>query len=303
MARTTTTGPQAVNQVIQRLLEITLLVFMAGNMLETGLKVNLRGIGGALRDGRFVLLTLLWSFALGPAVACGLTRLLPLAAPYALGLLFLGMAPGAPFLPGVARRASGDLEYVAAFLVLTAVGTVLFMPLAVPVLVKGFAADAWTIAKPLACFVVVPLLTGIAFRVLSPRLAEVSHPVVRRITAADTAVMLVCLVILYGRDFLGVIGTYTILAQVLFCAIVTVGAYASGQGLAASRNSVLALGVCTRNIGAAIAPLCSVPGTDQRAIVMCALAVPVTLVCSLVAARCFARRQPVTRESAPLEPS
>jgi bile acid:Na+ symporter, BASS family len=34
-------------------------------------------------------------------------------------------------------------------MLLTAAGTVIFMPLAVPALVAGFSADAWTIAKPL----------------------------------------------------------------------------------------------------------------------------------------------------------
>ena len=39
----------------------------------------------------------------------------------------------APFLPAVAQRARGNLADVAAFMLLTAVGTVVYMPLAVPV--------------------------------------------------------------------------------------------------------------------------------------------------------------------------
>ena len=37
------------------------------------------------------------------------------------------------------------------------------------------------------------------------------------------------------------------------------------------------LGLCTRNVGAAVAPLMSVSGSDPRATVMCVLAVFITL--------------------------
>ena len=37
------------NELLPRLLGITLVIFMAGNLLETGLKVNLALVGKALR--------------------------------------------------------------------------------------------------------------------------------------------------------------------------------------------------------------------------------------------------------------
>ena len=44
-------------------------------------------------------LTLVWSWVVGPAFAYLLTRILPLAEPYAIGLLIFSLAPTAPFLP------------------------------------------------------------------------------------------------------------------------------------------------------------------------------------------------------------
>jgi bile acid:Na+ symporter, BASS family len=64
-----------------------------------------------------------------------------------------------------------------------------------------------------------------------------------------------------------------------------------------SQRSVLALGLCTRNVGAAIAPLYAVPGTDPRAMAMCAMAVPVTLVLSAIAARILANSGRETAQS------
>ena len=170
-------------------------------------------------------------------------------------------------------------------MVLTAVGTVVYMPLAVPVLVKGFSADAWTIAKPLVFFIATPLVIGIAVRLAAEAFAERAHPIVKKLTAIDTLIMLVLVVIIYGKDFVSAVGSFAIGAQILFCAVVTIASYAFGFGMPPAQKSVLALGVCTRNIGAAMAPLISVTGTDQRAIAMCALAVPITVICAAIAAR------------------
>ena len=284
-------------EILQKLLGVTLVIFMVGNLLEMGLKLDLREAFGALRNVRFVAMTLLWGFVLCPALALLLTKIVPLAEPYALGLLFLGMAPGAPFLPAVAQRARGDLAYVAAFMVLASVGTVVFMPFAVPVLVQGFSADPWTIAKPLVFYIALPLAVGVAIRLAALTFAEKSHPFVKKVTAVDSLVLLAIIFWIYGRDFLGAVGSYAIGTQILYYAIVTAAAYGLGFGLPRSQKSVLALGLCTRNVGAAVAPLMAVPGTDQRAIVMCCLAMIITIVMGVGAAAVFARSAPV-RESA-----
>jgi predicted Na+-dependent transporter len=65
---------------------------MVGNLLEVGLKLRLPEAARALRDARFVALSVLWAFVLCPAFAVLLTSR-PLAEPCAVGLLFLGMAP------------------------------------------------------------------------------------------------------------------------------------------------------------------------------------------------------------------
>ena len=41
-----------------------------------------------------------------------------------VGLLLLGMAPCAPFVPALAEKAKGGLGYIAAFMLLASVGTV-----------------------------------------------------------------------------------------------------------------------------------------------------------------------------------
>ncbi len=69
-------------------------------------------------------------------------------------------------------KAGGDRDYTAAFMLLASVATVVYMPLAVPVLVKGFSAGAWTIAKPLLFFLLVPLAIGTAIQLRSASVAS-----------------------------------------------------------------------------------------------------------------------------------
>ncbi len=288
-----------VAEILQKLLGITLVIFMAGNLLEMGLKLQLEEARGALRNLRFLMLSLLWAFALCPAFALLLTKIIPMAEPYAVGMIFLGFAPCAPFLPMVSQRARGDLAYVAAFMMLAAVGTVVLMPFMVPLLVTGFAADARTIAKPLIFFIAIPLVIGIVIRLAAVAFAEKAHPLVKKVTGVDTVIMVVLVFWIYGKDFLGAIGTYAIGTQILYYAAIALASYGLGFGLPHSQKSVLALGVSTRNIGAAIAPLFGVAGIDQRAIAMCALAVPITVILALITAHMLARRRKDEHPSKP----
>ncbi len=280
------------HELLSKLLTVTLVIFMAGNLLDMGLKLKLDEAFKALRNVRFVVLTLIWSFVLGPALAVLLTKVLPLAAPYALGLLFLGMAPCAPYVPMFSEKARGDLAYVAAFMLLTALGTVVFMPLMVPVLCQGFAADPWTIAKPLLFFIMVPLAIGVAIRRAKELFAEKASPIVKKSTDINTIILAGLCLWLYGKDFLSAVGSYAIGAQILYYGILAAASYALSFKLTHGQKSVLSLGVSTRNIGAAIAPLFAVAGTDKRAITMCVLATFICLVLAPVTARVLVRFAP-----------
>ena len=271
-------------------LKISLVIFMAGNLLDMGLRLKLGTALVGLRNGRFVLLSLLWCFVLGPAIAYGLTRVIPLEAPYALGLILIGMTPCAPFLPMMVDRARGDMGYTASFMLLASVGMVAYMPFAVPLLADGLSVSAWMIAKPLLAVVLLPLVIGMLILRASNPLANRLQPVVKKITGVATIIMLGLCVVIYGESFIGSVGSYATFAQILFYFIITGGSYALSYGLPNDRKSVLSLGVCTRNLGAAFAPLFAVAGTDERAIVMVALGVPLQTIAAFIAASIFARR-------------
>jgi len=290
-------------ETLQILLKISLVIFMVGNLLDMGLKLKLREALGGLRNVRFVVLSLLWGFVLCPALGYALTKVIPLEQPYAIGMILLGMAPCAPFLPTMAEKARGDLAYAAAFMLLASLVTVVYMPLAVPVMVKGLTTDAWTIAKPLVFFLMVPLAIGLTIQRVSASTAAKLEPIVKKTTGIDTLLMLVMCIVVYAKGFLGAVGTYAIGTLILFFTLATAASYGLSFGLPQNQKSVLALGMATRNLGAAFAPLFAIADVDQRALVIVALGVPMQTIAALLAARWFgrlaAKGEPGTAEKKP----
>src|SRR5512140_3624548 len=167
--------------ILTTILNFTIVIFMAGNLLEVGLRLEVAEAVAALRNVRFVVISLLWCFVLGPALAVLLTHVIPLAAPYALGLILLGMAPCSPAIPVMRKKSGGSLAYMSAFMLLAYVGTVLLMPFLVPWLAKGFSADPWTIAKPLLFFIALPLVIGAAIRRVAETVAEKAAPIINKV--------------------------------------------------------------------------------------------------------------------------
>ena len=65
--------------MIEIAFKLSILFFMAGNLLAMGLELVPRQALVALRHARFVALTLLWSFVLCPALAWLTTLVVPMS--------------------------------------------------------------------------------------------------------------------------------------------------------------------------------------------------------------------------------
>lgn len=275
---------------MQDLLKISLFIFMAGNLLDMGLRLDPRDALRGLRNPRFVAYTLFWGFVAGPAVAFAISRIMPLAPPYAMGLILMGMAPGAPFLPMIIAKAEGDLGYTAAFMLLSAVATVIFMPVAVPLMIDGLSVGAWAIAKPLVLVIFLPLATGMLLLRLAPGLAARLQPLVKKVTGLATLATGVLCLIVYGPDLLGVPGSLALAAQLVFFFVLSFFPYWLGFGLVHEEKIVLSAGMATRNLGAAMAPLFAIADIDPRATVMVVLGIPVMVIFALLATKVFGRK-------------
>lgn len=268
---------------------ISLVAFMVGSLLDMGLELRLRDALACLGDRRFLLRAVLFGFVTGPVLAWAIGRVLVLDPSYATGLMLVGLTPCAPFLPAMVRRAKGDMRYAAAMMLVAAFGTVVMLPAAAPIVAEGLSVDAWTVARPILVLVLLPLLAGMAIFAVAPGIAAALHPWARALGGIAALALLVLCMVVYGRSMAATFGERVVLAEVLFLGLLTLAAYRCGGGLAQQERSVLGLGMCTRNLGAALAPLLAMEAADERAVVAVVLALPVQLVCAIVAAAVFAR--------------
>ena len=268
---------------------IVAVFYAVANLASMGLELDLRETLRSLRSVRLLALTLGWSWIAGPALAVLLTKVLPMAEPYAIGLLIFSLAPTAPALPLFIRIARADMSLAAAIMPLSVVGTVVLMPLMAPILIPGLTVSSWAIGKPLLLTVLLPLVIGAAVKIYAVRAAEKIFPVAKKIAGISTLLLLVFTLVFHGRALLTALGSFAVAAQVLF----TVGmalSYFFGFGLNQAQRSSLALAVCSRNGGAMFVAITAFPVLDPRLLVMILMAVPVPVIVWFFVARFFASR-------------
>jgi bile acid:Na+ symporter, BASS family len=282
------------NGIWMLLFKISLAIFMVGSLLEMGLRLNLPDALRGLRSMRFVAYTVVWSFVICPALAYAITLVIPLEPTYAIGLILLGMAPCAPFVPILVDKAKGDLGFTAAFMLLASVGTVVCMPFTVPLLAKGLTTSAWAIAKPLLLVVLLPMAFGVIIRRNADAIASKMLPFAKKLAGIAGLLWAILCLIIYGKGLLSLAGSYAVASELIFFGIIYFGTYSLGIGLQHEQKVVVSVGVTTRNLGACLTPLLSAPNVDERATLMIVLALPIMVIVTLLGTKWFSARAGAT---------
>ncbi len=277
---------------LQITFNLAVVIFTVSNLAAMGLELNLREALKTLRSAHAIGLILLWGWVAGPALAWLIIEIMPLSEAHAAGLLLISLAPTAPFFPMLVRKAGGDMSFTGAFMFLTTLGTVIFLPLLAPVLIEGLVVDSWSLARPLLLMVLLPLLIGGAIREFTPNAAQKLFPLIKKIGAIFLLICLVLTLVLYGRDMLDTLGSFAPGAQILFFVAITAMSYKIGFGLEQQQRSAMALGMCTRNIAAVFAAYFGITNPPPGLFVMIVLVVPLAAIIAIVAARLFNRSAP-----------
>jgi len=257
--------------------------FIVSSMLGMGLGLRLSAILAPLRDLHFVLRALVLNFVLAPSLAWLLTVVIPLQTGYAVGLLLIAGAAGAPFLPTLVKTARGDVGLSVALMALLTVGTLFFMPFALPLMIPGLRADPWSIARPLILFIVLPLLIGMLTAALVPSRAMRAAPILIQIGNALLLLLFVLLIALNVRALLGLVGSGAMATIVVYITGLFVAGWVFG-GANPEVRGLLGLGTAARNFGAALVPAAS-NFRDPAVSIMLVVSAIVCLVISFIAAR------------------
>ena len=267
---------------------VAMLSFVVSSMLAMGTGLTVAKITEPLRNARLLVFALLANFVLMPLGAFALGKVLWLEEPFGIGLLVLGCAAGAPFLPKLAELAKGNLAFAVGAMVLLMVVTVGYLPVVLPLLLEGVSVDPWKIARSLILLMLLPLAVGLALKAYYEAMAARVKPALDWISNVSL-ILLVLLISAANIDkVLDVFGTRGILAGLLFIALgFAIGWVLGGPGNDTRR--VLALGTAQRNIAAALV-VGSQSFSDPKVVVMVIVVAIVGLIILMPLSRALANR-------------
>src|SRR5947209_19011571 len=189
-------------ELIQKLVPVCMLGFVLSSMLSMGFGLTLGEIATPLRSVRRVVMSLLANFVLVPLVAMGLAALLRLDEPFGVGLLLLGSAAGAPFLPKLTQLAKGNLAFAVGLMVLLMVITVGYLPLVLPVFLPGVSINPTKIARSLFFLMLVPLAGALAIKAKFPSAASRAKPPLDRISGLSLILVIALLTVVNFKNVL-----------------------------------------------------------------------------------------------------
>jgi bile acid:Na+ symporter, BASS family len=277
-------------ELIRTTISVATLVFVLSSMLATGLGLTVGEITTPLRNTRLVLLSLLANFVVMPLVALALAATLRLDQPLGVGLLLLGTAAGAPFLPKLAQISRGNLAFGVGLMVLLMVVTVGYLPLVLPLLLPGVSVNPAQIARSLFLLMLLPLAGALVVRARFPPAASRTKPVLDRVSNLSLMLLIVLITATNINNVLAVFGTRGILAALLFLAVGFGVGWVLG-GPSPDTRRVLALGTAQRNIAAALV----VGGqsfTDPKVVVMIIVVAIVGLLVLMPLSKALGRDSP-----------
>ena len=273
-------------ELMQKATPAAMLVFVLSSMLAMGLDLTVGQIVAPLRNVRLVALSLLVNFVLMPLGALALAALLRLDQPLGVGLLLLGAAAGAPFLPKLAQIAKGNLAFGVGLMVLLMVVTVGYLPLVLPFLLPGVSVNSANIARSLFLLMLLPLTGALAVKAYFADVAARTKPLLDRLSNLGLIVLVLLITVTNVNNVLAVFGTRGILAGLLFIAIGFVIGWLLG-GPDTSTRRVLALGTAQRNIAAALV-VGSQSFSDPKVVVMVVVVAIVSLLILMPLSRMLA---------------
>lgn len=267
---------------------LSVVVFVVSSTLAVGLALTVPQILTPLRNLRLVALSLLANFVLAPLVAMGLGRVLGLDEPLQIGLLLVGVAGGAPFLLKLAELAKGNMPFAVGLMVVLMVITVGYMPIVLPRVLEGVSVNPVNIARSLIVLMLIPLAVGLALRAWQETAAARLRSVVVPISSISMIFVVVLTTAGHFSSMLTILGSFGILAAVIFVAICFgIGWLLGGPG--DDTRGVLALGTAQRNTAAALV-VAGQNFSDAKVVVMITVVMIVSFALLMPLSRMLARR-------------
>jgi bile acid:Na+ symporter, BASS family len=164
--------------MIDRLINVLVMVTLIEMMAATGLGVTLGDLAGVARNWRLLARAALANYVCVPAVTVSLLILFDAQPLIAVGFLILAACPGAPFGPPLTAIAKGDVPAAVGLMVVLAGSSALIAPLLLCYLLQilpgsePLEVHAMKIVGTLLLTQLLPLYAGVSVRQWQPALAD-----------------------------------------------------------------------------------------------------------------------------------
>jgi bile acid:Na+ symporter, BASS family len=224
--------------------------FVVLSMLSAGLTLSPPNVRAQFKSARLVVAALAANFVLVPLTAWLIAKIVPFDQSLSIALLLLGTASGAPMLPKLVEFGRGNLALAVGLMALLMAGTILTMPLVLPLILPGVHVNPWSIAKPLLLIVLPSLAVGLGLRTYSRSIAERLQPFFRSTSNLTLGLVIVLAVATNFSNAASARTLSTVLAGASFIVITFGIGFALGGPDADSRR-VLALGTTQRSVSVA----------------------------------------------------
>ena len=228
------------------------LIFIVTSMLGMGFGLTIPQIMTPLKNRRLVIMSLVANFVLVPILALLIVWIIPLSEGLRIGLILVGFAAGAPFLPKLVQHAKGDMAFTAGLMVLLMVITIAYLPIVLPFVLTGVQVSPWEISKSLIVLMLIPLAIALFIRARYEEVAKGLIPTMNMAANLSLVAMFIGYFVGYSDVTYGVLGTGGILVSILLVVGAVIIGYLLG-GTDRNNKKVLALGTGQRNLAAAFA--------------------------------------------------
>lgn len=275
-------------ETLATIANLAIVTFVLASMVSMGLSLTTTQVIEPLKNPGLVGQALMANFVLAPLAAWGIAELVGLSDSTALGLILIGSAAGAPFLPKLAQMAKGDVAYSVGLMTLLMVVTVAFIPLVLGTLIDSVEVSAWEIAKPLLLGMLLPLGLALLVRARYDDAKNVA-PALNQISTMALMLGGVIALVLVLPTMIDSFGTGAYIALILFLVATLAAGYLLGGKERATRV-VSGLGTAQRNLSAALLIATTSFASDGEVFVMVMLASVVMLVVLLPLAAELGRR-------------
>lgn len=265
------------NEFLSHALTPVILTYVVSGMLALGLSQTVRQIFEPLRNVRITISAVVASYILLPLLAVATSSLLGLDPSMRIGLLLIAMSAGAEIGPVLTAISNANVRLSGGILVMSIGITIIYIPLMLGVFFPDVHVPVGRLLLKLCLTIVAPLLLGLFIKSRSEKIAHAIEKYMHIISRFFVILLTFVVLLLYYKIIIGLFGTYTILAALIF----VVGGFGIGYVLGLpERGTSLAMGYMhgARNASVAVIIAKDVFGDQPNVMLMIALVVLLILV-------------------------